>query len=72
MTWQPNRGRYEGTVLLKQGLYEYYYQSDDPALQEVLRRSLPPARDQYTAFVYYTDRTLNTDRLLAVQTAQAP
>ncbi len=72
MRWRPERGRYEGDILLKQGLYEYYYESDDPALQEALRRSLPPARDRYTAFVYYTDRVLNTDRLLAVQTAQAP
>ena len=72
MRWRPDRGRYEGEVLLKQGLYEYYYQSNDPALQEALRRTLPPGRDRYTAFVYYTDRTLNTDRLLAVQTAQAP
>lgn len=72
MQWRPERGRYEADVLLKQGLYDYYYHSDDPALQTVLRRSLPVARDRYTAFVYYADRTLNTDRLVAVQTAQAP
>ena len=71
MTWQAARGRYEVERLLKQGLYEYYYMSDDPALQEMLRRTLPPARDRYTAFVYFTDRTLNTDRLVAVQTVQA-
>ena len=70
MTWQAAQGRYEGERLLKQGLYEYYYTSDDPALQEMLRRTLPPARDRYTAFVYYRDRTLNTDRLVAVQTVQ--
>jgi hypothetical protein len=72
MTWQPDQGRYEGERLLKQGLYEYYYASTDPALQQILRRTLPPGRDRYTTFVYYTDRTLNTDRLVAVQTAQAP
>lgn len=71
MTWQPDQGRYEGERLLKQGLYEYYYASADPALQQILRRTLPPGRDRYTAFVYYADRTLNTDRLVAVQTVQA-
>ncbi len=71
MEWVPARGRYEGNVLLKQGLYEYHYRSNDPALREVLRRALPPARGRYTAFVYYTDWSMNTDRLLAVQTVEA-
>lgn len=71
MQWQPDRGRYEGEVLLKQGFYEYYYQSNDPALRDVLRRSQPLGRNRYTAFIYYTDRSLNTDRLLRVETAQA-
>lgn len=72
MEWVPERGRYEGEVLLKQGLYEYYYRSEDPKLRQMLQRTLPAARDRYTAFVYYTDRSLNTDRLLAVQTVSAP
>lgn len=72
LSWEAARARYEGELLLKQGLYEYSYASNDPALQEALRRTLPPARDRYTAFIYFTDRTLNTDRLIAVQTVQAP
>lgn len=71
MEWVAARGRYEGEVLIKQGFYEYHYRSRDPALRELLRRTMPPARDRYTAFVYYTDRSLNTDRLLAVQTVEA-
>lgn len=71
MEWVSERGRYEGEVLLKQGLYEYYYRSEDPELQQVLRRTLPAMRDRYTAFVYYSDQSLNTDRLLAVRTISA-
>lgn len=70
MRWVPERGRYEGEVLLKQGQYEYYYDSADPALQRVIRESLPPMQEQYTAFVYYSDHSLSTDRLVAVQSVQ--
>lgn len=71
LRWVAERGRYEGEVLLKQGQYEYYYDSADPALRRVIRESHPPRRDYYTAFVYYADHTLNTDRLVAVQSVQA-
>lgn len=67
MQWVSKRSRYEGEVLLKQGHYEYYYGSDDPALQKVLRETFIRTRDRYTAFVYYSDVRLQTDRLLAVQ-----
>ncbi len=71
LRWTADRGRYEGEVLLKQGHYEYYYDSADPALERTIRQSLPLMRERYTAFVYYDDPTLNTDRLIAVQSVQS-
>lgn len=66
MEWVPGRARYEGTVLLKQGRYEYFYSGTDPQLQESIRRSQPLTRSTYTTFVYYRDPSLGTDRLLRV------
>lgn len=71
LRWVADRGRYEGEVLLKQGHYEYFYDSPDPALRQAVRQSLPRMRERYTAFVYYDDPTLNTDRLIAVQSVQS-
>jgi hypothetical protein len=59
-----DRGRYEGQVLLKQGHYEYYYDTTDPALRRTLQQNLPRSTNTYTTFVYYEDVRLNTDRLL--------
>ena len=67
MAWQPDSRQYEGTVLIKQGQYEYQYVSDDPRLRRELRRNLPRTGSLYTAFVYYADAGLGSDRLLAVQ-----
>lgn len=66
MSWNPERGAYEGDVLLKQGRYTYYYDAADPRLQTALRQNLPRTRNLYTAFVYYEDLSENTDRLLRV------
>jgi hypothetical protein len=66
MEWEAGRGRYEGTVLLKQGQYQYFYAAEDPAFAEQLRRSQSPLASTYTAFVYYRDARRNTDRLLQV------
>ena len=72
MTWVPERGRYEADVLLKQGQYEYQYDSPDPAVRAVLQEGLSSTpRRSYTVFVYYNDITQNTDRLLAVRTVQS-
>jgi hypothetical protein len=70
MAWVEERGRYEGDVLLKQGLYEYFYASNDPELRRVFEQSLPPRPDRYTAFVYYRDPGLGSDRLMAVGTTR--
>lgn len=68
MEWRGGRGRYEGDVLLKQGLYQYFYASDDPTLSREVRQSQPRRENVYTTFVYYEDPSESTDRLLRVQT----
>ena len=66
MRWSATRSQYEGTVLLKQGQYEYFYATSDPGLADEVGRSQTQARSTYTAFVYYRDARRNTDRLLRV------
>ena len=71
MRWATGRGRYEGEVLLKQGQYQYFYASDDPALNDELRRMQSLRRDNvYTTFLYYEDPSRGTDRLLQVRSLQ--
>ncbi|NBC16880.1 MAG: DUF5103 domain-containing protein [Bacteroidetes bacterium] len=67
LDWVAERGRYEGTLLLKQGLYEYRYTSRNRQAQRELSNNLPRTANRYTAFIYFADNSLNTDRLLAVQ-----
>jgi len=71
MDWVPGQARYEGTVLLKQGRYEYFYSGSAPQLQKAVRRSQPLTRSTYTTFVYYRDPSLGTDRLLRVGRVEA-
>jgi hypothetical protein len=66
MAWNATRGQYEGTVLLKQGRYQYFYSTDDPAFRKQILATQPRIRSTYTAFVYYQDARRNTDRLLRV------
>lgn len=66
LDWVAERGRYEGSALVKQGLYEYRYVSPNRAAQRALRVNLPRTANQYTAFVYFSDTSLSTDRLLAI------
>lgn len=66
MEWVGGRSQYEGTVLLKQGAYEYFYASSGGALGDDLGRSRPRGTSTYTAFVYYRDARRDTDRLLRV------
>ena len=67
LRWEGETGRYEGELLIKQGKYEYRYTSPDPRVRNALRNRLPRPDNLYTALVYYSDVTLNTDRLLASQ-----
>lgn len=64
LQWVPERTRYEGEFLLKQGEYEYRYVTRD---HRALQQAMPQAQSQLLAFVYYDDASLQTDRLLAVQ-----
>lgn len=66
LTWVEDRRRYEGTVLLKQGHYEYRYMVTDPRTLNALVGAPPRAENLYSAFVYYNDIRVQTDRLLVV------
>lgn len=66
MKWIEERGRYEGTVLLKQGRYQYFYSTSDPTFAKQMRRSQRRITGSYAAFVYYRDAQRGTDRLLQV------
>ena len=67
LSWVPEEGRYETTMLIKQGQYEYRYVARDRRLIRALRGNMPRAENQYAAMVYYDDVSLNTDRLIAVR-----
>ena len=67
LRWVSENKRYEGTILLKQGQYEYRYTSPDRRVRRQLNAALPRPENTYAAFVYYDDVSLNTDRLLAAQ-----
>lgn len=64
LEWVPERNRYEGELLLKQGQYEYRYVSRD---RRAVQRTMPQSESQLLAFVYYDDPSLQTDRLVAVK-----
>lgn len=66
MKWVGSRSQYEGTVLLKQGQYEYFYTSPAPSFRDDVGRSKPQDRSTYTTFVYYRDARRDSDRLLRV------
>ena len=65
MRWVEEAGRYEATLLVKQGLYVYGY-AGGPAQTPGLG-----APSVFTAFVYLDDPRRFTDRLVAVQSAVA-
>lgn len=68
LQWQSGEGLYSGSVLLKQGVHEYrYHGTGEPTYRErdFLQETL------YTALVYFRDQTLNSDRLIAVQSTLA-
>lgn len=72
MRFIPERGRYEGELLIKQGQYEYRYHATDASVRKSLDRGVPRAQNLYTAFVYYNDIRVNSDRLLAVNAQSRP
>ena len=70
MRWHAGRRRYEGTILLKQAQYQYFYETPDPQLQNAVRQSQARLQNTYTTFVYYQDPSRDTDRLLRVSSFQ--
>lgn len=65
MTWNADRRRYEGSVLLKQGQYEYRYGFDDARVRQQVALDAPLRLDNIlTAFIYFSDVRVSTDRLI--------
>ena len=72
LSWIPDEGRYEGDILLKQGQYEYRYFTEDRRITNALRGAMPRTENAYAALIYYSDFSLSTDRLIAVQETVGP
>lgn len=66
LTWNATAGRYEGTLLLKQGRYAYRYIADEATVRGGLGQP-----SLYTALVYLRDPVRLTDRLVGVRSALA-
>ena len=69
LTWNAEARRYEGSALVKQGLYAYDY-----VAPQAPPRQRPTALGQptvFTAFVFYEDLTRFAERLVGVQTVVA-
>ena len=63
MEWVADREQYEVELLLKQGHYDYRYVVSSDRLP---RGTVPRPENLYTAFVYFSDIRLNSDRLLGI------
>ena len=69
LTWVPEFRRYEGTFLVKQGIYTYdYIAPRAPASRQAVALGQPSV---YTALVFYRDLTRFANRLVGVQSAVA-
>lgn len=68
LAWNESRRRYEGEIVLKQGLHSVRYVSPDPRWQSWVRDLLPRLDPVYVAWVYYRDPLTQHDRLLALET----
>ncbi len=67
LTWVPETGQYEGSLLLKQGLYLYNYAVDGSAATS--NQNIVAQQNLYTALIYVFDPTRRTDRLIAFRSA---
>ena len=71
LTWNPESGCYEATVLLKQGYYNYQYLAQQPTGQLTFaptEGSYYQTENQYTALVYLHTLGSRYDRLIATAT----
>ena len=66
LQWNAEYGRYERAILIKQGQYDYRYVTTSDAINSRLQRGIPRQGNLYTAFVYYDDISLQTDRLISI------
>ncbi|MCW3804988.1 DUF5103 domain-containing protein [Plebeiibacterium marinum] len=70
MRYNPQFKRYEKTLLLKQGFYNYLYAfktpQTDQATVSILEGSYSEAENDYLFLVYYRDISDNYDRLIGV------
>ncbi len=68
MTWNFNTSRYELTLLLKQGYYNFQYvyvpQGSKVADNKNLEGSFWETENDYQIFVYYQERTMRYNRLV--------
>jgi type 9 secretion system plug protein len=65
MTWNPEVGRYEAVLLLKQGAYEYRYAFSDSGVERASMGASPRFDNIITAFVYRNDVHVGSDRLVS-------
>lgn len=72
LTYDETRQRYEGSVLMKQGIYDYAYVAErpgDPLLDEATfeGRHTQPSENFYTVLVYYRAPGDRTDQLVGLK-----
>jgi hypothetical protein len=65
MEWNGPARRYEATQRMKQGRYEYRYVFSDAATARGARGVSPRFDNLITAFVYFRDLRVSTDRLVS-------
>ena len=75
MTYDPKTMQYHLQTLLKQGYYNYAYlwkaNPKAPGSFEEIMGSHSETENDYTIFVYFSDRSTFADRLLAVRTVNS-
>lgn len=71
LRWNADEKWYEHTILLKQGEYDYRYTSPVAQVRRAISSRAFRPDNLFTALVYYTDRTLSTDRLLGYRHLQS-
>ncbi len=71
MQFNPDKGKYETHLLLKQGYYDYTYIAADknnPALHSDLDGNYYETENLYTVLVYYKSFIGRADELIGVAT----
>ncbi len=69
MTWMPEANHYEATFVVKQGLYAYGYET--PSATPSQRPVALGQPTVFTAFVFFDDLTLFSQRLVGVESVVA-